>query len=125
MGASTLSHQRVGKRATMNNLTEEDLRAIWAQISEPQESFYRLYHGEQGEPLFYSMEDSPGNYIEIDRETFVRSATNVRVVDGKLITIKTATVHKLVPGNIGTPCCPGDVAVVVSETDPNIKWMLK
>ena len=109
----------------MNDLTEQELRSIWAQISEPKESFYRLYYGEQGEPLFYSTEDLPGNYIEIDRETFVCSATNVRVVDSKLIIIKTAVAHKLTPGKIGTPCHPNDVAIVVDNNEPNIKWMLK
>lgn len=109
----------------MNDLTEEELRAIWASIPEPPDPFYRLYYGEQGDPLFYSMEDHPGNYIEIDRETFVNSATNVRVVDGRLTVIKTAPVYKLRPGDVGTPCHQNDITVVVKETDPNKKWILK
>jgi hypothetical protein len=71
------------------------------------------------------MEDHPGNYIEIDRETFVNSATNVRVVNGKLTIIKHSAVHKLVPGSSGTACHPDDVTIVVNENNSNIKWILK
>ena len=106
-------------------MTEEEFWAALAPLPDPEPIVYKLYYGEQGEPLFYSPDDLAGNYIEIDQTTFANSPTNVRVVNGKIVIIKTAVVSKLVPGKIGTACHPQDVSIVVDDTKPNIKWVLK
>ena len=103
-------------------MTPEQLQQLFQAIPEPLPLFYRLYHDEHGRPLFYSMEDCPGTYIEIDQATFARSASNVRVRDGKLIEITWATTTKLVPGNSGSPCHPDNVAVIVAEDQPHTRW---
>ena len=84
--------------------------------------FYRLYYNEQGQPLCYTMEDLPGNYIEIDQEMFARSPSNIQVHDGKIIEITWQTTAKLAPTDTGTPCAPIDVSVVVPESDNHQKW---
>ena len=106
-----------------DELTSEAFWAALAPLPAPPDPFYRLYYGEQGEPLFYSMSDEPGNYINVDREVF--GNTNVRVVNGQLTIIKTAVVNKLVPSSVGTACHVNDVSIVVDKNTPNIKWMLK
>jgi len=103
-------------------MTPEDFWSVLHNMPEPKPVFYRLYHDDQGRPLFYSMEDEPGTYIEIDQETFARSATNVRVRDGRLIEITWAITTKLVPGNSGSPCHPDNVAVIVAEDQPHTRW---
>ena len=103
-------------------MTPEEFWSILHAVPEYAEPFFRLYYDDQGRPLFYSMEDRPGTYIEIDQETFARSATNVRVKNGRLIEITWATTTKLVPGNSGSPCHPDNVAVIVAEDQPHIKW---
>jgi hypothetical protein len=103
-------------------MTPEQLQQLFQATPEPPPLFYRLYYDDQGRPLFYSMEDCPGTYIEIDQETFARSASNVRVRDGQLVEITWATTTKLVPGNCGTPCHPDNVAVIVAEDQPHIRW---
>lgn len=109
-----------------DQLTEEKFWEILTAPALPAAPVvYRLYHNDQGEPLFYSTEDLPGNYIEIDQITFANSPTNIRVKDGKLAVIKTAVVSKLVPSDTGTACHPQDVSVIVNDTSPNIKWKLK
>jgi hypothetical protein len=71
------------------------------------------------------MEDCPGTYIEIDQATFARSASNMRVRDGKLIEMTWATTTKLVPGNSGSLCHPDNVAVIVAGDQPHIRWSKK
>ena len=96
-------------------MTPEEFWDILHAMPEPQPVFYRLYYNDAGQPVCYSMEDLPGNYIDIDAETFGLAPDNVRVVDNKLKYITTRTSDKLVPGTIGTPCHPQNVAVVVTQ----------
>ena len=103
-------------------MTPEELIKMFQAVPAPPPPFFRLYHDDQGQPLFYSMEVVPGTYIEIDQATFARGATNVRVRDGKLIEVTWATTTKLVPGNSGSPCHPDNVAVIVAEDQPHIRW---
>jgi hypothetical protein len=110
----------------MNETTENFWKA-WAEpVPEPAPIFFRLYYNELGEPVSYSMEHLPGNYIEIDAETYARSSSRVRVIDGKLVHIvpKKPT-SKLKPSRTGTPCLPENVSIVVLDQQPHIKWSLQ
>ena len=110
----------------MNETTENFWRALAEPAPEPVPIFFRLYYNERGEPVSYSMDDRPGNYIEIDAETYQRSRFNVRVVDGKLVpVVYKRPVSKLKPSTAGTPCSIENVSVVVAEDQPHIKWSLK
>jgi hypothetical protein len=110
----------------MSNTTD-NFWAVWGASvdQEPAPIFYRLYHDDQGYPLFYSMENLPGNYIEIDQETYVQSSSKVRVVDGKLKKNNLASTAKLVPSDTGTPCHPDNVCIVVSENQAHTKWSFR
>jgi hypothetical protein len=70
------------------------------------------------------MEDVPGNYIEIDHETFAAGSPRVRVVNGQLRHIKTNVVSKLVPSSQGQACDIRDVAVISNDKDIQY-WKLK
>jgi len=106
-------------------MTPEQLQQLFQAAPAPQAPFFRLYHDDGGTPLFYSMEDRPGTYIEIDQETFARNISNVRVRDGRLVEITWTTTTKLIPGNSGSPCHPDNVAVIVAEDQPHIRWSKK
>ena len=93
-------------------MTEQEFWAVLAAVPESQPVSYRLYYDDQGRPVHYTMEDLPGNYVEIDRETYVIADSWVRVVDGKIKRLTRYTTQKLIPGDDGTPCHPCNVAIV-------------
>lgn len=105
------------------NLLEAMSQVKW---SEPQPVCYRLYYDDHGNPVIYSMEDLPGNYIEVDPQTYAIGSFRVRVVDQKLIHVQPKIqVKKLQPNTeTGTPCSAFDVCVVVPEQQPHTKWKL-
>ena len=91
---------------------------------EPQPISYRLYHDRLGRPLFYSMESLPGTYIEVDPAIYAAASHQVRVRDGKLVTLDPRTeTFRLRPSlHTGTACDPRDVCVVVSLDQDHQKW---
>ncbi len=93
----------------------DELAAIHTAIPEPPPVFYRLYYDEAGVPLFYSMEDLPGNYLELTQEQYAQGKSNIRVRAGKIVELTWTTSQKLVPGTTGTPCDPRDVAVIATQ----------
>ena len=107
-------------------MTEEEFWQILQASSEPAPIFYRLYYNNDGTPIIYSMEDLPGNYIDVDQETYVLTPFNVRVLDGQLTYIKpVVTVKKLQPNNTdGTACDPRDVCIIVDADQPHTKWTI-
>jgi len=86
---------------------------------------YRLYHDDEGFPLFYSMESLPGNYIVVDQETYLNGPKHIRVVNGKMVVYKTIFAKKIVPGSTGVACAVDDVCIVVDADQPHTKWHLK
>jgi hypothetical protein len=96
-------------------MTPEEFFGALEHMPMPVPVTYRLYHDDQGCPLFYSMEDLPGTYIEIDQETFAKNSTRVRVRNGKLVEVTWKTTQKIVPSNSGTMCHEQDVAIVVKQ----------
>lgn len=101
----------------------EELIAIHQAMPEPEPIFYRLYYDESGVPLFYSMEDLPGTYIDIDQAVFALGASNIRVRNGKIVELTWKTTARLEQNDhSGTPCHPQDVAVVVTVDQPHQKW---
>jgi hypothetical protein len=108
----------------MSDMTEEEFWAILHSAPEPKPVFYRLYHNDNGSPIIYSMEDLPGNYIEVDPTTYTLAPFNVEVVDGKLQYIKpTVFVKKLKPNQPdGAASHPQDVCVIVDLDQPHVKW---
>ena len=103
-------------------MTDEEFWQALRAMPDPKPVDYRIYYNEQGELLFYSMDDVPGTYISIDADAFARSATNVVVQDGRLFEIVNTTTVKLQPSDTGTPCHPDDVCIVVPETHEHQRW---
>jgi hypothetical protein len=107
-------------------MTPEEFWAILHAVPEVKEPIRRLYYGENGEPLFYSTEALPGNYIDIDQETFTRASSRVQVKNGQLISTVTRKISKkLIPAEHGVACDLRDICVVVDSEQTHIKWTIK
>lgn len=108
----------------MSNMTDEEFWAILHSAPESNPIFYRLYYSDNGSPIIYTMEDLPGNYIEVDPTTYALAPFNVLVVDSKLQYIKpTVFVKKLKPNQPdGAAGHPQDVCVIVDLDQPHVKW---
>jgi len=73
----------------------------------------RLYYDDAGQPVTYSQEDLPGNYIVVDQQTFNEYRMDVRIVDGKVTRPNMITeFRKLVPSDEGTETLVEDVTIV-------------
>ena len=106
-------------------ITEAEFWDIMSSIPEPSQPFYRLYYDDHGRALFYSMEDVPGNYIEITQEQYAASDPMVKVTNGKIVPIRRYSSGKLVPSDTGTPCHPDNVALIVTTDQPHQCWSQK
>lgn len=111
----------------MSEMTEEEFWAVLqSQDSAPAPVLeYRLYHDENGFPLFFSMEQLPGNYIVVDQKTYLSGPKHIRVIDGKIVVYQTSSTKKIVPADYGQPCDPTNVCVVVNKDQPHTNWNLK
>ena len=102
-------------RKGLATVTPEEFWSILHHAPEPRPVFYRLYYDESGVPLFYSMEDQPGTYIELDQTQYAQASSSVRVRNGQLVALTWQTAHKLTPSESGTLCHPQDVSIVTAD----------
>lgn len=110
----------------MLNETTENFLRVMAEFEwpEPRPISYRLYYNDDGSPKCYTMDNLPGKYIEVDRETYINHTWNVRVADGKLCIVPIKkTVNKLSPCLVdGVACHPSDICVVTNTNQAHTKW---
>jgi hypothetical protein len=110
----------------MSEITPEEFWAILHAPVEVKPIFYRLYYDNDGFLIYYSMEELPHNYIEIDAATYNQRLSNIRVINKKIvITTPASSIKKLIPGTVGTPCDLNNICIVVNESTPHTKWSIK
>ena len=106
-------------------MTPEEFYAILHAVPEVKVQQQRLYYDEQGQPLFYTMEDLPGTWIAVTPVDYVLARMDVHVRDGHLVIPPTKNqVRKLWPDDSGTACHPKDICLIVDEDCPHQKWRL-
>jgi len=107
-------------------MNEEELLEFYKNYnwSDPAPIHYRLYHDDEGTPLFYSQEDLPGKYIDITPQQFALQDMEARVVDEKLIRVRISWLNKVVHADSGTLCHHNDVTIVVDQ-QPGQYWKKK
>jgi len=106
------------------NETTENFWQVWNNFKWPDQPpvTFRCYYLDDGSVDFYTMEQLPGNYIEVTQEVYIRAPKPARVVNNQLvIPVPKITVHRLTPGHAtGTNCHPDDVSIVVEHN--GIVW---
>lgn len=117
MGSGSLPQQTM-EIVVSSQETTDNFWQVWNSFAwpEPAPVSYRCYYLDDGLVDFYTMEDLPGNYIEVDQQIYVLAPMPARVVNGRLEIIQPKTlVQKLAPGTQGTLCHQQDVSVVVNN----------
>jgi len=77
---------------------------------------FRLYYDPKtNEPLFYTMEDEPGDYISITPEEFSEMRLDVFVKDGKIEKKRAISIGKLVPSDEGYRTTKNDISIIGNE----------
>ena len=105
---------------TTKNFLEAYAAHNWNQA--PMKVFYRCYYDNNGHPTDFAMTDLPGDFIDIDRETYLESDYNIRIIDGKIVRPQKDVTGKLHLSDSGTPTAQDNVSIVVDSTQPNNKW---
>lgn len=103
-----------------SNDTLTEALGLW-QPPDPVALRFRLYHDAQGRPLRYSMQDEPGDFIEITQDQYHRASSKVRVCNGQLISTTDPTIRKLRPSTTGQSCSAKDICVVTDQA-PVTHW---
>lgn len=86
---------------------------------------FRLYYDDTGQVLFYTCDKIDGNFIVIDSDTYFQSRFDIKVIEGKMVSIyDKQIVTKLVPSDVGTNCHPKDVSIIYNGADAR-KWRVK
>jgi len=84
---------------------------------------FRLYYDEFGNVLFYTCEQSAGNFITIDAQTYAEGRHDIKVINGKIEKIvHTLAISKLIPTNDGTECASADISIVATGFGNTTHW---
>jgi hypothetical protein len=84
---------------------------------------YKLYYKlGTGEPLFYSMDDSDGDFIIVDADTYSEARYDVYVDNNILIKKVFKDISKLTQHGNETTCCDGDISIVSTK---GTNWSLR
>jgi hypothetical protein len=85
---------------------------------------YRLYYTDDGSPLYYTMDNLEGQYINITLAQYSKGNYNVTVVNGQIKEIL-HTIAKLVPSDSGTASHCNDMSIIADQHCCVQHWKLK
>jgi hypothetical protein len=113
----------------MNEFSLDDLLAILPQEQPTKKiSEHRLYYDADGVPLHYTMEESEGQYIVVDSDTFAQCRFDIRVIKGKIISLydlnnKPKMLRRTSnDSNTATTTHIEDMTLITDKDSPHIFW---
>lgn len=104
--------------------------SFWQAVSELEptvstEIEYRLYYDTNGEPLYYTCEDLPGNYVVVSTEVYAQGRYDCKIIAGQIRYPAQIKYAKLVPGTKGTACYIKDVSIISNTETDSQYWKLR
>lgn len=85
---------------------------------------FRLYYDAEGNPIAYSSEDLPGNYLVVTQELYAEGRYDIKIIDGEIIPLSGFTYYnKIVPSDSGIACRADNALIVDPESD--CTWGIK
>jgi len=104
----------------------QGLETFVSEKNEKKQVEFRLYYDKTGNPLFYTTDAEDGEYIIVDRETYVRADyTNIKIRNGKIMQKHQLDSTKLIQHESeGTRTHVSDVSIVEDEKSGQY-WKVK
>ena len=85
---------------------------------------FRLYYDDKGKVLSYTCEKLEGNYIVIDAQTYAEMRYDIRIVEGKIVSERSALfISRLYPDDEGIMTEMEDISIIAETNGQH--WMLK
>lgn len=87
---------------------------------------FRVYYDEHGNILFYTDEKPEGNFLTIDKQTYIEARYDLCIIDKKLVKkVRGITIRKYKPDINGIACHSEDISILVKGNfKQNQKWKL-
>lgn len=96
-------------------MTDQEFLDIMAAFEvKPIVQEFRVYYGDDGKIVCYTMEDLPGNYIVITKEQYAESRYDSFVKNGKLLKQQAMT-YKFEKSTTGTMTSKYDINILVND----------
>lgn len=107
-------------------VTIEGQEFIIIESQEPSVLEFRVYYSKNGNILFYTTENLEGDYLVIDKQTYIEARYDLCVVNKKLVKkVKGITIRKYKPDPKGISCHKEDISVLVKGNFKHKqKWKL-
>ena len=84
---------------------------------------YKLYYDKNtGKPLFYSMDEVDGDFMVVDKETYVEARYDVYIENDILIKKVFKDISKLTQHGSETTCHADDISII---SDNGTNWSLR
>lgn len=106
--------------------TTDNFWQVWNSFKwpDPKPVSYRLYYKSDGSADVYTMEDLPGDFVEVTKEIYLAAPHNAKVEDGilKIIPVSRKVSSLVCNQPSGTRCHLQDVCIVVTGDQPGTNW---
>lgn len=89
---------------------------------------FRLYYDDNGNVICYTCDELEGNYLIIDHDTFSQCRHDIKIIDGEIINLSSATyISKLVLDSNGISCAKEDITIIVDNdySGKVLTWSVK